>query len=62
MKKVRQLIIYTDSPIRNFKHDYQVLLERGLLEFHILQIQWIRENENKCEISEYTGDFLDVLK
>ncbi|MBM6800077.1 PD-(D/E)XK nuclease family transposase, partial [Coprobacillus cateniformis] len=53
VKKVRQFIIYTGPLIRNFEHDYhiaqlydkeyQVLMERGLLEFHILQIQRLEE-------------------
>ena len=53
VKKVRQFIIYTGPLIKNFEHDYhiaqlydkdyQVLMERGLLEFHILQIQRLEE-------------------
>ncbi|WP_081652887.1 PD-(D/E)XK nuclease family transposase [Candidatus Stoquefichus massiliensis] len=53
VKKVRQLIVYTGPLIKNFEHDYhiaqlydkdyQVLMERGLLEFHILQIQRLEE-------------------
>ncbi|WP_147573532.1 hypothetical protein [Candidatus Stoquefichus massiliensis] len=43
VKKVRQFIIYIGTPIKNFEHDYQVMLDRGLLEFHILQIQRLEE-------------------
>ncbi|WP_232780400.1 Rpn family recombination-promoting nuclease/putative transposase [Candidatus Stoquefichus sp. SB1] len=49
LEKVIQLIIYTGSPVKNYDHDYhiarlyddqyQIMMEKGLLEFHILQTQ-----------------------
>lgn len=54
LEKVRQLIIYTGSPVKNYDHDYhiarlyddqyQIMMEKGLLEFHILQTQRMEED------------------